>query len=226
VQEALQKALCVLLHDDIEITGCGRTDTGVHAKFYMAHFDSLHDNLDKNDAFVQRMNGIIPPDIAIKKILKVTSEAHARYDAINRTYEYRLTLEKDPFRQNYAYFLKGRPDVDKMKHASLLLLKYEDFKSFSKLHSDNKTTTCKIYKAEWIIDNMNLIFRITADRFLRSMVRTIVGTLLKVGLGKMNIKTFDEIIKSQDRSKAAALVPAHGLYLTDVVYPEKIFIGD
>ncbi|MEL6812563.1 MAG: tRNA pseudouridine(38-40) synthase TruA [Bacteroidota bacterium] len=219
VQEVLERALSTLLRTEIKVTGAGRTDTGVHARQLFAHFD--HMGIDNERELVFRLNSFLPKDIAIKKIAKV-KEAHARFDAIEREYEYIISLSKDPFQQDYAYLIHQLPDVDKMNKAAQVLLEYKDFQCFSRSKTDVKTYYCDIKKAFWEVKGDQLIFTISADRFLRNMVRAIVGTLLEIGFGKISLDQFHDIIKSKDRGKAGASAPAHGLYLTRVLYPNTI----
>ncbi|MEL4308159.1 tRNA pseudouridine(38-40) synthase TruA [Joostella sp. CR20] len=220
VQEVLEKALSILLRSDISIMGAGRTDSGVHAKQMYAHFDT-EETLD-TEVLTHKMNSFLPEDIAIKTIFKVTEEAHARFDATQRSYEYWLVQEKNPFLNEYAHFVKVNLDVDAMNCAAEELLKHKDFQCFSKSNTDVKTYLCDVRKAIWVREKDMLVFHITADRFLRNMVRAIVGTLLDVGLGKISQTDLVQIINSKDRSNAGASVPAHGLYLTEVVYPDSI----
>lgn len=223
VQELLIKAFSTILQEQIEITGAGRTDTGVHAINYIAHFDSNHNELDQNNDFLYKINSFLPKDIVIHWIKKVNHDAHARFDAIKRTYKYYIHQEKDPFLIDTSYFYKHKLDMDLMNEAAKILFEYTDFTSFSKLHTDVKTNNCKIIKAEWIKKDHKIIFTITADRFLRNMVRAIVGTLMDVGRKKISLKEFKAIIENKNRSDAGVSVPAHGLFLTEIVYPDSIF---
>jgi len=220
VQDILEQALSTILRETIKITGAGRTDTGVHAKQMIAHFDYKEsDNLTDT---VYKLNSFLPKDIAIKKIIPVKEDSHARFDAFLRTYEYRITNEKNPFLQDYAYFLHHLPDINKMNEASNILLSYKDFQCFSRSKTDVKTYHCTINEANWTMDNKHLTFTITADRFLRNMVRAIVGTLLDIGNGTISTEDLHAIIKSKNRSNAGTSVPAHGLFLTKVTYPKEI----
>ena len=222
VQSAIEKGLSTLLKQPIEIIGAGRTDTGVHAKYYIAHFDAPIE-IDDEIKFVYQLNRILPFDIAIQSILKVNNQCHARFDAISRSYEYYYVLQKNPFETETSVLLKQKPDLNLMNEACKLLFNYSDFTSFCKLHSDNKTNICKLTEAFWQQKDEKLIFRISADRFLRNMVRAIVGTLLLVGYEKINLDEFRSIIELKNRSKAGISAPAHGLYLIDILYPDKIF---
>lgn len=220
VQEKIEDVLGTLLGKEISITGAGRTDTGVHAKQLFAHFDADH-SIDR-EHLMYRMNSFLPKDIAIRNMFPVNSEAHARFDATAREYEYHIIFQKDPFQPDLAYYIRKRPDIKRMNEGAAILLNYEDFKCFSRSKTDVKTYHCKIQKAEWVETPNGLVFTIKADRFLRNMVRAIVGTLLEVGQGKTSVEELHEIIKSQDRSRAGASAPAHGLFLTKVEYPESI----
>jgi tRNA pseudouridine38-40 synthase len=217
VQEVLEERLSTLLREEIKLTGAGRTDTGVHAKQLFAHFDS--DEIENFDDFIFRMNSFLPKDISLKNIFKVKQDAHARFDAVERKYEYLISLEKDPFSQDFAFQINNKPDVDLMNQAAEMLLCHKDFQCFSRSKTDVKTYNCTIVKAHWEAKNNRLIFTIAADRFLRNMVRAIVGTLLDVGYGKTTLEDFQAILNSKSREEAGASAPAHGLYLTKVVYP-------
>jgi len=215
VQSVIEEKISIKLKDKVELTGAGRTDSGVHAEFYVAHFDcSKIISVD----FINEINKFLPNDITIYKIYKVSNDLHARFSAISRTYKYKIATFKNPFLYNYTYYYSGSLNIDKMNKAASKLLKHSDFTSFCKLHSNNKTNICKVTHAEWSLDNKVLIFTITADRFLRNMVRSVVGTLLDVGRGKLTLKEFENIILSKDRQKASTSVPAKGLFLYDVKY--------
>lgn len=222
VQETIEHGLSTILNTKLAIVGAGRTDTGVHASQMFAHFDFDDDFNTKN--LVYKLNSFLPNDIAIKAIFEVKSDAHARFNAIKRTYNYRIALTKDVFDYDYTYHVQLPLDINKMNQASALLLDYIDFQCFSKSNTDVKTYNCKIEVALWKQEGDILTFTISADRFLRNMVRAIVGTLIDVGLGKLKVKDMHSIIQSKDRSKAGFSVPAKGLYLTEVVYPEDIII--
>ncbi len=212
--------MSTLLREPISVVGAGRTDTGVHAKQMFAHFDSL--NPFESDELTQRLNAFLPEDISIRNIKKVTSDAHARFDAIERTYEYWVVMEKNPFLEKRAHRVLKPLEVGDMNKAATILMEYTDFECFSKSNSDVKTFICDVREAHWQLDGEKLIFTISADRFLRNMVRAIVGTLLDVGLGKRSPEEIRTIIASKNRSEAGVSVPAKGLYLTKVVYPETI----
>lgn len=221
VQEVVESTLSTLWQRPVEIVGAGRTDSGVHARQLYAHFDS---EKELGEDLVYKLNTMLPPSIAVLGIFKVQPEAHARFDALSRSYEYHLVKEKDPFAVDTAYYVKNPLRVDSMNEAAKFLVAYEDFKCFSRSRTDVRTYNCVIEHAHWEVQDERLIFHIKADRFLRNMVRAIVGTLLEIGLGKMEVENIHEIIKSKDRSEAGASVPAHGLFLTKVEYPNKIFI--
>ncbi|MCD6355307.1 MAG: tRNA pseudouridine(38-40) synthase TruA [Prolixibacteraceae bacterium] len=218
VQEVLEKSLSTILREKISVVGAGRTDTGVHASFFVLHFDAQQENISEN--FIYKLNSLLPHDIAVQEIKKVRNDFHARFDALSRTYKYYISTSKNPFRTETTFKYTGTLDIEKMNEAAAILFDFEDFTSFSRLHTDVKTNNCKIYRAEWKAENSQLIFTIKADRFLRNMVRAIVGTLLEVGRGKLSVDDFRKIIEKKDRSAAGASAPAHGLFLADIEYPE------
>lgn len=225
VQEVITKAFSTILREEIEVTGAGRTDTGVHASFFIAHFDSQINNLHTDKKIIFKLNSFLPKDIAIQKISKVSNDAHARFDAKSRTYHYYIHQQKDPFLTESSYYFHHKIDIDLMNKACELLYQFTDFTSFSKLHTDVKTNNCVITNAIWKQDQHKLIFEITADRFLRNMVRAIVGTLIDVGKNKISLNDFIEIIESKNRSAAGVSAPAHGLFLSNIKYESKIFIS-
>lgn len=225
IQEILNQDLSLILKEKIEVTGAGRTDTGVHARIYYAHFDSSVNDLNADRNLVFRINGKLPKDIAIQQILKVKPDAHSRFDALSRTYEYHITRIKDPFLTDFAYYLYGDLNFQDMREAASHLTNVSDFTSFSKVDTDVKTNICKVTRAVWTIDKDRMIFSITADRFLRDMVRAIVGTLLDIGFGKIGFDDFVEIIEKKNRSAAGNSVPAKGLFLTDIQYPPEVFLS-
>lgn len=220
VQQVLEESFSMLLRQPIALVAAGRTDAGVHAQQLFAHFD--FDGMGDKSDLVYRLNAFLPEDIAVQGIYEVPSDAHARFDALERTYEYWIVQEKNPFHKDTAYYVKHALDVEKMNKAAAILLAYEDFECFSKSNTDVKTYLCHIKKAVWEREGDRLVFTITADRFLRNMVRAIVGTLLEVGLGKSTLEEVRTVIESRDRGNAGVSVPAKGLYLTRVVYPENI----
>lgn len=196
--------------------GAGRTDTGVHAREMFAHFD-VENEVDSEN-LVHKINSYLPKDIAVSDFIRVADNAHARFDATKRTYEYHINTFKDVFLQEQSWYYHQTLDVDLMNDAARLLLDYTDFQCFSKSSTDVNTYNCAITEAFWKKENNHLIFTISADRFLRNMVRAIVGTLVYVGLQKITLSDFRTIIESKDRKKAGFSVPAHGLYLTKIEY--------
>ena len=222
VQQVLQDALSTILREQIEVVGAGRTDASVHARKMVAHFDFSGESFDEKD-LVRNLNSFLPRDIGIHEIREVQPNVHARFSATSRTYKYYLTTEKDPFLHDFNYQVFFQPDIDTMNALCKVLKEYTDFTSFSKLHTDVKTNNCKIMYAIWQQKDDEWIFTVEADRFLRNMVRAIVGTLLEVGRGKITIEDFRNIIEAKNRCESGQSVPAHGLFLTDVVYPENLF---
>jgi tRNA pseudouridine38-40 synthase len=219
VQELLIKALSTLLHQEISIMGAGRTDTGVHARNFVAHFEV--ENIFSNDELLQltyKLNRFLPSDITVYEIFAVASDMHARFSAVSRTYKYYISQNRDPFMSRYAWYRFGNLDIDAMNIAANELLKVVDFTSFSKLHTVTKTNNCKVTEAKWERTESGLVFTITADRFLRNMVRAIVGTLVDVGLHKISHQEFIDIIYSKNRCSAGESVPAHGLFLEEIRY--------
>lgn len=219
VQETLQDAFSTILRLPIEVVGCGRTDTGVHASQYYVHFDfagefPLH--------FLSRVNKFLPPSIAILRIFPVAEEAHARFDAYHRAYEYRMHFQKDPFKREISYYypFSQWPELDKMQQAARLLLDYEDFFPFCKTHHDAQTYTCALKRSEWVAeaDGLSLSYHIAANRFLRGMVRLIVGMCINVGTGKLELDTVRRAMDEQTRLERSASAPAEGLYLRDIRY--------
>ncbi|UCG29006.1 MAG: tRNA pseudouridine(38-40) synthase TruA [Bacteroidales bacterium] len=223
VQAEMNRALSAILKENIEVTGAGRTDTGVHARKFMAHFDTNQKEIQYS-RLIYQLNGILPADIAVRNIKAVKSDAHARFDAISRTYEYHIHQQKDPFLDGYSCFYPGNLNIDKLNRGAELLYDYSDFSSFSKSDTNVKTNICNVMEANWIKESHRLIFTIKADRFLRNMVRAIVGTLLDAGSDKICLAEFRRIAELKDRSAAGKSVPAHGLYQTDIEYPERIFL--
>jgi tRNA pseudouridine38-40 synthase len=223
VQEAIKKALATLLRRSVSIVGAGRTDAGVHARMMVAHFDSELENND-TEILVKKLNSILPKDIAIHRIVEVKADAHARFDAISRLYRYYITTEKDPFMHGLKYKVYSTLDIDKMNACANILFDYEDFTSFSKLHTDVKTNNCTIMAAQWVKEGNDYIFTIKANRFLRNMVRSIVGTLLEAGTGKIDTDRIRRIIEAKDRGAAGTSVPGHALFLEEIEYNDDIFI--
>ena len=211
-----------MLKEQISVVGCGRTDAGVHASQFFLHFDT-EKAVDK-EKLKYRMNSFLPGDIAILEVLKVRQNAHARFDAVSRTYQYRLYMGKDPFRTDTLYQISRLDlDIEAMNQAAGSLLEHRDFKCFSRSQTEVKTYDCAIEEAHWIRKGDSWTFQIRANRFLRNMVRAIVGTLLEVGKGQMDLNGFRAVLQSRDRSRAGASVKARGLFLTGVEYPKEIF---
>lgn len=217
VQNELQKALTILLRNNIEVVGAGRTDAGVHARKMVAHFD-FETELDL-DQLSYRLNRLLPSDIAVSRVEKVQNNVHARFSAVNRTYHYYIHTAKNPFLKTFSCELHYKLDFDLMNEAAQHLLQINDFGAFCKSHSDVKNTLCNVYYARWIKkSNSSWYFKITANRFLRNMVRAIVGTLIEVGRGKMNIAEFDKVISGKKRTEAGESMPGNALFLEDVEY--------
>lgn len=223
VQEVIEDALTKLLRAPIEIVGAGRTDAGVHAQMMIAHFET---DQTLNDNLVFKLNSFLPKTIAIQSIKAVKEDAHARFDALSRSYIYRISLVKDVFNFEQSYFFKNKLNVDEMNRAAKILFEYKDFQCFSRSNTDVKTYNCKMMHAQWSVNGDELIFEISADRFLRNMVRAIVGTMLDIGVGKMKVEALHDVIQSKDRSNAGASAPAHGLYLTNIEYPNTVYLND
>ncbi len=222
VQQALEEGLAVLLREAVEVTGAGRTDTGVHAAYYVAHFDVAREIADP-EGFCYHLNAVLPGDIAVFGLTRVADDAHARFDAVRREYRYHILSCKDPFRRETTWQYYVDMDIDAMNRAAALVLEHEDFTTFSKLHSNNKTTICHVYKSLWYKKNNELIYTVASDRFLRNMVRSLVGTLVDVGRGKLSVDGFADALRSLDRSRASGSAPAQGLFLSDVAYDENVF---
>ncbi|WP_033408520.1 tRNA pseudouridine(38-40) synthase TruA [Psychroflexus tropicus] len=218
VQSQVTTALQTALQEPVEVVGAGRTDTGVHASGYIAHFDSSQHILDAKK-IIFKLNSILPLDIAVHQLQRVADDFHARFDALSRTYEYSIVQFKDPFSINRSYFVKNKLDIEAMQSASKLLFNHKNFKSFSKVKTDVYTFDCEIQKAVWRQEDRHLVFEISANRFLRNMVRAIVGTLIEVGLHKISVEDFDQVILAQDRSRAGKSVPAQALILKHIEYP-------
>ncbi len=234
VQQKLNEALTVLLRQPVETTGAGRTDTGVHAKQLFAHLDVpvlelpeeaagkvvfKHDAKGQHKLRIESLNALLPHDIAVKQIIPVHANAHARFDATQRSYEYHMHFHKDPFKQNYSWQVKGELDVEAMNCAAAIIMEYTDFSCFSKSNTQVFTNNCKVVRAQWLHNDNGLVFHISADRFLRNMVRAIVGTCMMVGRNEIEPEGIRSIIESKNRSNAGTSVPACGLYLTEVRYP-------
>lgn len=223
VQEVLMKALSTFLRKHIEVVGAGRTDAGVHARLMVAHFD-FDTELDCATV-VDKLNRLLPLDVVVHRVRRVKSDAHARFDATYRTYKYYITTCKDPFSRAFSWRIFQTLDFEKMNEAAQTLFDYIDFTSFSKLHTDVKTNNCKMMYARWEqIGEHNWVFTIQADRFLRNMVRAVVGTLVEVGKGKLTVEGFRKVIEEKNRCSAGTSVPGNALFLVDVGYPEELFL--
>ena len=217
VQEELQKGLSTLLREEISVTGAGRTDAGVHARVMVAHFDT-EKALDCRQ-LAYKLNRLLPQDIAVDRVEQVSDDLHARFSATSRTYHYYIHTRKDPFRRAYSCEMHYDLDFAKMNEAGRILTTYEDFGAFCKAHSDVKTTLCQVTKAEWIqTSDSSWYFEITANRFLRNMVRAVVGTLIDVGRGRLSIDEFRKVIEGKQRSEAGESMPANALFLEEIVY--------
>lgn len=212
-----------LFGNQLQLTGAGRTDSGVHAEMMYAHFD-VENKIEDTSKMAEKLNYMMPRDIAVQQLVAVKQDAHARFDAVSRMYEYRMSNIKNPFNRYFTSHYHGRLDIDAMNKAADILFEYSDFTSFSKLHTDVKTNNCKIMKAFWEERGNILVFTIKADRFLRNMVRAIVGTLIDVGKGKIDSDDFRKIIEAKNRCSAGTSVEAKGLFLTEIVYPENIYL--
>lgn len=217
VQEEMQKALSVLLRRNVEIVGAGRTDAGVHARHMVAHFNSDAPIDEQHIAF--RLGRMLPRDIAVSRIEQVEDSMHARFSATRRTYHYYLHTERDPFARHFSCELHYALDFQRMNEAALWLTSCTDFAAFCKTHTDVKTTLCNVSEAQWIqVDDQHWYFRISANRFLRNMVRAVVGTLIELGRGRITLTDFQDIVKSRRRTNAGESMPAHALFLEDVAY--------
>lgn len=226
VQQTLEQALSTLLREPIEVVGAGRTDTGVNAAYYVAHFD-CEKGVEDCAKLVYKLNLILPHDVAVATVQKVRESAHARFDAVEREYTYYISQRKNPFRRYSAWQYYVPLDVERMNEAAKSLLEWEDFTSFAKLNSNNKTNICHVVKAEWhraADDEDLLIFTIRADRFLRNMIRAIVGTLVDVGRGRYTVEEFERILHSCDLSLSSSGAPAVGLFLSDVKYSDEVYV--
>lgn len=222
VQEALTKALSVILRQEINIVGAGRTDTGVHATHFVAHFDWIGQDFSTSE-LLYKLKRYLPDNIRIDSIREVDQQTHSRFSAIRRTYHYLISREKSPFFSEYTWFLPNDLNIDLMNKASDILLNTNDFTSFARLHADTKTNICKLSKAVLTDHGSLLVFEISADRFLRNMVRAIVGSLVEVGQGKTSLDEFNVIIQKMDRSAAGQSAPARGLFLSRIDYPPELF---
>ncbi|HNW70067.1 MAG TPA: tRNA pseudouridine(38-40) synthase TruA [Bacteroidales bacterium] len=222
IEHKLNVALNTILRQEVKITGCGRTDAGVHAKEFYAHFDA-EQAVEAGEKMVYNLNSLLPDDIVIDNIFKVKPEAHARFSATKRTYRYFINSKRNPFSKDYEYFFFRKLDMGLMNEACNILIEHKDFSCFSKTHTQVNNFFCTIYEARWETQDSRYIFTITANRFLRNMVRAIVGTMLDVGLHKISLEEFRKIIEKGSRSEAGMSVAAKGLFLTKVEYPPQLF---
>jgi tRNA pseudouridine38-40 synthase len=221
VQQWISNAVSWTIAETVEVVGCGRTDAGVHASCYYGHFDCVKLIEDKN-AFLDKVNKLLNESILVQGVWEVDEKTHARYSAIARTYHYHLLIEKNPFQLPFAWYYRFPLDLPLMNQAAALMLHHNDFKCFCKTNSSAEHYLCKVTKAEWLVENGQLTFVITANRFLRNMVRAVVGTLLEVGRKRMSIDEFSKVLESGSRSDAGMSVPAHGLFLKTILYPEGV----
>lgn len=217
VQQVLEEKLSTFLREEIKVIGCGRTDTGVHASDFYAHFECEKEL--ETQQVVYKLNNVLPTDVAVFDVFEVGEEDHARFTALARTYQYHLHNFKDPFKTETSYFIKGKLDVEAMNKAGEIMTQYTDFTSLSKTGTDVKTNNCKVEYAHWKEEGNTYIFEVKADRFLRNMVRATVGTMLEIGQGKKDVESMHEVLKAKSRSSAGFSVPAHGLYLYRIDYP-------
>ncbi len=241
VQEVMTERMCRLFGPDFSLVGAGRTDAGVHASCMWAHFDLTDAQVEKYcqkdgalcaSLLKDKLDRMMPADIRVREVRPVRADAHARFDAVSRTYEYRFALTRNPFLRHYATFLPSLPDVEAMNRAAAILPDYTDFTSFSKLHTDTKTNDCQVSEARWDFRRSEfcqdeepdlLVFTVRANRFLRNMVRALTGTLLEVGRGQLDEDGFRRVLELKDRCEAGQSMPPQGLFLTDVSYPEQLF---
>ncbi|HOY31133.1 MAG TPA: tRNA pseudouridine(38-40) synthase TruA [Bacteroidales bacterium] len=222
IEHMVGEAVCTILRHNVSVTGCGRTDTGVHAREFYAHFDT-EPIIENEENTVYKLNGVLPDDIAIQRLIKVKPDAHARFSALRRTYQYFINANRSPFDNKYSYFYYKNLDIALMNETCLILKSFRNFSCFAKSHTQVKNFLCTIHEATWVNEDGRHIFTITANRFLRNMVRAIVGTMLDVGTHKISPEDFRTIIEKGTRSDAGMSVPAKGLFLTAVEYPEDIF---
>lgn len=219
VQQVVEQALSTLLRKEISVTGAGRTDTGVHASHFVAHFDLDEGALPSSEAFLFKLNRFLPLDIVIYRIFRVKDDLHARYSATYRTYHYHISSVKPLFNRAYSHYVYGKLDLKAIEACCKIIMDTSDFTSFARLHSDTRTNICRVSQARWVTLEGGFRFEITADRFLRNMVRSITGTLLDVGLGKTSMPAFQKIVDAKDRSMAGSSAPARALFLVDIGYP-------
>lgn len=223
VQQRFEDALATVVRAPVPVVGAGRTDSGVHARRMWAHFD-LPDSICDLRRLALSLDRLCGPDIAVRQVRQVRPDAHARFDAVSRTYRYYVSHRKSPFTRGLSWQIPHPLNYGAMNEAASILLETSDFTSFAKLHSDARTNICRLTEARWTLTEEGAVFQISADRFLRNMVRAVVGTLVEVGRGRLNIDGFRDVVIARDRCAAGESVPAHGLYLWDVVYPPEIFL--
>lgn len=223
VQQVIESALKTLFRESIAITGSGRTDAGVHANQQIAHVDLMLTKDMSLETCRYKLNSILPSDIAIHSINEVNPNAHARFDAIRRTYKYYILFKKDPFLRRYHYYFKGQLYIQSMQAAAEIITAYQDFSSFCKSHAASQTPFCRVEKSEIVTSDDGIVYTVTSDRFLRNMVRAIVGTLIEIGKGDLSVEDMHRIIKEKDRKAAGFSAPAHGLFLYKVDYPDSIY---
>ncbi len=224
IQQELSNVLSITLKHSISLIGCGRTDTGVHAKQFYAHFDSDALSQHSFDFWIHKWNSMLPNDIAIHHIFHVQDNAHARYSAISRTYEYHIHQKKDPFLYQHSWYFTQSFNHKLIIQALHKIKQHQDFACFAKDINEYENTNCIVYDSNWQVNDYKIVFTISANRFLRNMVRAMVGTLVWVGIEKLSLENFENILKSRDRTKAGFSAPPEGLHLTKVVYPQEIFI--
>jgi tRNA pseudouridine38-40 synthase len=225
IQSTLRDALTVIFREPVVVTGAGRTDAGVHAREFYAHFDNTSElSVTERKELIYHLNGYLPDAISIQDIMPVKKDAHSRFSALSRTYQYIITRKKDPFRHEFSWYYPGKLDTDLMNLGAEILKDNLDFTSFAKLPKETKTNICHVEYARWEEKEDLLVFTITADRFLRNMVRAVVGTLVELGREKISLEDLDRIIISKDRRAAGYSVPANGLFLLSINYPEEIFL--
>ena len=223
VQETLEQKIGMLLDHDVKVIGCGRADTGVHANDFYAHFESEKE-IGNFENLKYKLNSVVPNSIAVKELRRVSYEFHARISAISRQYKYYITLSKNPFNSN-VWWVRQPLDIKEMVRAGTYILDYKDFTSFSKLHTDVKTNLCDVTQVDLTKSGDDVVLTINANRFLRNMVRAIVGTLVEIGLGKRSSEDMKRIIEAKDRGEAGASAPAQGLFLNEIIYPEELIRG-
>lgn len=225
VQGELERIFAIILQTPTPITGAGRTDAGVHAKDYVAHFDMDNKVFEQDiNQLIYKLNSLLPLDIAVHKIFKVKQTSHARFDATKRTYHYYINYRKNPFLIDTAWMQYSLLNVDLMNKACEILMQYDDFTSFAKLHADNKTNICELMEAKWTHNKNERYykFEISANRFLRNMVRAIIGSMIEIGKGKTNLEEFRSVIEAKDRNYGGISVPAKGLFLVEIEYPKQV----